>query len=59
MAHILHVADLTASMKSTGLEGFMGKVENGVMDYLELVPEDIEGIFQEVNLAVEKMIGSL
>jgi len=59
MAYILHAADLTAAMQIIGIEGFMEKVEDGVMDYLNFVPEDMEGIAQEVNLAVEKMTGSL
>ena len=59
MAYILHIADVIAAMKIIGLEGFMEKVEDGAMAYLNFVPEDMEGIAQEVNLAVEKMTGSL
>lgn len=55
MAYILHIADLTAIMNIIGLEGFMEQVEDGAMDYINLAPEDMEGIAQEVDLAVEKM----
>ena len=59
MAYILHIADLAATVDSIGLEGFMEQVEGGAMDYINLAPEDMEGIAQEVNLAVEKMTGNI
>ncbi|WDN87276.1 hypothetical protein BuS5_00244 [Desulfosarcina sp. BuS5] len=59
MAYILHIADLTATMDSIGLDGFMEQVEEGAMDYINLAPEDMEGIAQEVNLAVEKMANNI
>ncbi|MBL0732315.1 MAG: zinc-ribbon domain-containing protein [Desulfosarcina sp.] len=55
MAYILHIADLAATMDSIGLEGFMKQVEGGALDYINLAPEDMESIAQEINLAVEKM----
>ena len=59
MAYILHIADLTATMDSIGLDGFMEQVEEGAMDYINLTPEDMEGIAQEVGLAVEKMASNI
>jgi hypothetical protein len=46
-------------MDSIGLDGFMEHVEGGAMDYINLAPEDMEGIAQEINLAVEKMADNI
>jgi HD-like signal output (HDOD) protein len=59
MAYIIHIADLTSKIDSIGLEGFLEQVEDGAMDYINMVPEDIEGIAQEINLEVEKMMGNI